>query len=69
MKNKFNLDNERKKSESRLYKFEKEDQFGKKYDIKLNPFEVITILVFVLSFTFIIYLELNYKGGLSFWVG
>ena len=68
MKNDFNLDEERKKSDSRLIKGDREDGLQKKYDLRLSVLEVISIFIFILAVGFIIYSELMNKGGGSFWV-
>jgi len=63
MKNDFNLDEERKKSDSRLIKGEREEGLKKKYDLKLKFLEVISIFIFILAVTFIIYSELINNGS------
>ena len=67
MKNDFNLDEERKKSDSRLNKAEREEVLQKKYDFKPSFLEVISIFIFILAVTFIIYFELINNSGGRLW--
>ena len=69
MKNDFNLDEERKKSDAKLSRYEKEDRAGKKYELKLNSLEITAILIFILAVTFIVYSEIGQRSSLVFWVG
>tara|TARA_Y100001958_G_C21138615_1_gene477917 strand:+ start:273 stop:482 length:210 start_codon:yes stop_codon:yes gene_type:complete len=69
MKNDFNLDEERKKSDAKLSRYENEDRAGKKYELKLNPLEITAILIFILAVSFIIYSEIGQRISLGFGIG
>ena len=68
MKNDFNLDEEREKRYSRLLEVQREEGLQKKYDLKPNILEVISIFIFILAVVFIIYSEVMNNSGGGLWV-